>query len=182
MKRVEEGGKGREMTRKYIREATEKKISVTVRNRGTERAVLNSKNMSDPHTPKTTDTHNHLDRLQNASATQEIFLFFSFETQNTFIGIHLTIYTLFLPPSLTSLCLSVSLSTVCCLTTYLCCLSVFCCLYNGKLWLHKVWNETVLICLPVWICVCVCVCLRMWATKSGGGFGVGGGSYLLSSG
>lgn len=138
MKRVEEGGKGREMTRKYIREATEKKISVTVRNRGTERAVLNSKNMSDPCTPKTTDTHNHLDRLQNASATQEIFFFFSFETQNTFIGIHLTIYTLFLPPSLTSLCLSVSLSTVCCLTTYLCCLSVFCCLYNGKLWLHKV--------------------------------------------
>lgn len=31
MKRVEEGGKGREMTRKYIREAIEKKISVTVR-------------------------------------------------------------------------------------------------------------------------------------------------------
>lgn len=151
MKRVEEGGKGREMTRKYIREATEKKISVTVRNRGTERAVLNSKNMSNPRTPKTTDTHNHLDR--------QIFFFFPFETQNTFIGIQLTIYTLFLPPSLTSLCLSVSLSTVCCLTTYLCCLSVFCCLYNGKLWLHKVWNETVLICLPVWICVCVFVCV-----------------------
>lgn len=53
---------------------------------GTERAVLNSKNMSDPRTPKTTDTRNHLDRLQNASATQEIFFFFRLKLKTLLLG------------------------------------------------------------------------------------------------
>lgn len=159
MKRVEEGGKGREMTRKYIREATEKKISVTVRNGNRAGCFELKKHVWSSHSKNHRHTQPFRQTPKCVSHPGNLFFFFSFETQNTFIGIHLTIYTLFLPPSLTSLCLSVSLFTVCCLTTYLCCLSVFCCLYNGKLWLHKVWNETVLICLPVWICVCVFVCV-----------------------
>lgn len=122
MKRVEEGGKGREMTRKYIREAIEKKISVTVRNMGTKRAVLNSKNMFLFFALQKPQTHATIQTDSKTRQPPRKSFFFSFGTQNTFIGIHLAIYTLFLPPSLTSLCLSVSIH--CMLLDYLSLLSV----------------------------------------------------------
>lgn len=86
MKRVEEGGKGREMTRKYIREATEKKISVTVRNGNRAGCFELKKHVWSSHSKNHRHTQPFRQTPKCVSHPGNLFFFFRLKLKTLLLG------------------------------------------------------------------------------------------------